>query len=553
MPAATVMVQGTASGVGKSTLVAALCRLLRREGLRVAPFKAQNMSNNAAVTADGGEIGRAQAAQAQAAGVAPTVDMNPILLKPEGDARSQVVVRGKVWRRLSAREYHAAKAELLAVVAESLARLRAAYDVVVIEGAGSPAEINLRASDIVNMAVARLADAPVLLVADIDRGGVFAALLGTLQLLAPDERARVRGLLINRFRGDAALLAPGLRELESRAGCPVLGVVPYLPALHLPEEDSQALDAAPLPPPVGEGMGVGGIDIAVLRLPRIANFDDFGPLAAEPGVRLRYVERPAALGVPDLVVLPGSKSTLADLAWLRASGLGPAVLRLAAAGVPVLGICGGFQLLGRRLCDPDGLDGAPGEAAGLGLLAVETVFRGRKTTRPVTGRVVARGDGVFGALHGQLFSGYEIHVGRTTSALAPFAMLAGGFTPTPNPSPTGGRRGAASHGEAPDAAKSGPPQGWDQSEEQSGWSGRDGGEMPDGAAAPDGLVAGTYVHGLFHNDSLRRALLGALAARRGVRLPAATGPLADPYDRLADAVAASVDLRRLYALCGLRV
>ena len=562
MNGAVLMVQGTASSVGKSVLVTALCRILRQDGLRVAPFKAQNMSNNSYVTSTGGEIGRAQVNQAEAAGIEPETDMNPILLKPEGDARSQVVVRGKVWRRLSAREYHAAKAELLGVVAESLARLRAAYDVVVIEGAGSPAEINLRASDIVNMAVARLADAPVLLVADIDRGGVFAALLGTLQLLEPDERARVRGLLINRFRGDAALLAPGLRELEARAGCPVLGVVPYLPALHLPEEDSQALDAAPplpapLPPPVGEGAGVGGIDIAVLRLPRIANFDDFGPLAAEPGVRLRYVERPAALGVPDLVVLPGSKSTLADLAWLRASGLGPAVLRLAAAGVPVLGICGGFQLLGRRLCDPDGLDGAPGEAAGLGLLAVETVFRGQKTTRPVTGRVVARGDGVFGALHGQLFSGYEIHVGRTTSALAPFAVLAGGFTLSPNPSPTGGGRGtgrgAASHGEATDAEKSGTPQEWDQSEEQSGWSGRDGGEMPDGAVAPDGLVAGTYVHGLFHNDGLRRALLGALAARRGLVLPAATGPLADPFDRLADAVAASVELRRLYALCGLPV
>jgi adenosylcobyric acid synthase len=272
----------------------------------------------------------------------------------------------------------------------------------------------------------------------------------------------------------------------------------------------------------------------VLRLPRIANFDDFGPLAAEPGVRLRYIERPAALGVPDLVVLPGSKSTLADLAWLRATGLGPAVLRLAAAGVPVLGICGGFQLLGQRLCDPEGLDGAPGEAAGLGLLAVETVFRGRKTTRQVTGRVVARGDGVFGALHGQLFSGYEIHVGRTASALPPFALLDSGCAP-----PREGR------GEAPHA--------WASSEGGAAWSGRDSGAMPDGAVAPDGLVAGTYVHGLFHNDGLRRALLGALAARRGVRLPAAAAPLADPFDRLADAVAASVDLRRLYALCGLPV
>jgi len=552
MTAATLMVQGTASGVGKSAVVAALCRLLRREGLRVAPFKAQNMSNNAAVTPDGGEIGRAQAAQALAAGIAPTVDMNPILLKPEGDARSQVVVRGKVWRRLSAREYHAAKAELLGVVAESLARLRAAHDVVVIEGAGSPAEINLRASDIVNMAVARLADAPVLLVADIDRGGVFAALLGTLMLLEPDERVRVRGLLINRFRGDAALLAPGLRELEARAGRPVLGVVPYLPALHLPEEDSQVLDtAAPQPfagrgepltsnpsPTRGErGEGVGGVDIAVLRLPRIANFDDFGPLAAEPGVRLRYVNRPAALGVPDLVVVPGSKSTLADLHWLRASGLGAALLRLAAAGVPVLGICGGFQLLGRRLHDPEGHDGAPGEAAGLGLLDIETVFMGHKTTRQVTGRVVARGEGVFGALHGQQFHGYEIHLGRTTGDLLPFAVL---DVSLPTDGERGERRGRSPHE-------------WQRGEGRGVSPGRDEGEVPDGVVAPDGLVAGTYVHGLFHNDGLRRALLGALAARRGVVLPGGTAPLADPFDRLADAVAASVDLPRLYALCGLPV
>jgi adenosylcobyric acid synthase len=285
--APTLMIQGTASGVGKSALVAALCRLLRREGLRVAPFKAQNMSNNAAVAADGGEIGRAQAAQAEAAGVAPSVDMNPILLKPEGDARSQVVVRGRVWRRLSAREYHAARPELLGVVAESLARLRAAYDVVVIEGAGSPAEVNLRATDLVNMAVARLADAPVLLAADIDRGGVFAALVGTLELLEPVDRARVRGLLVNRFRGDVGLLEPGLAFLEDRTGCPVLGVVPYLPDLRLPDEDSQGLATrSPSSRPGADAHDT--LDVAVIRLPRIANFDDFAPLEAEPAVRLRY-------------------------------------------------------------------------------------------------------------------------------------------------------------------------------------------------------------------------------------------------------------------------
>jgi adenosylcobyric acid synthase len=368
--------------------------------------------------------------------------------------------------------------------------------VVVIEGAGSPAEINLRASDVVNMAVARLADAPVLLAADIDCGGVFAALLGTLALLEPADRARVRGLLVNRFRGDVSLLAPGLADLSARGGCPVLGVVPYLHGLHLPEEDSQVLD-------IHATRAAAALDIAVLRLPRIANFDDFGPLAASPGVALRYVDAPARLGVPDLVIVPGTKSTLADLAWLRATGLGAALLRLAAAGVPVLGICGGFQMLGRRLRDPAGLDGAPGEAMGLGLLDAETVFAGEKATREVTGEIVAPGDGVFGRLAGQRFDGYEIHVGRTSGSEAPLALL------------DGARR--------------------------------------DGAVSADGLVAGSYVHGLLHARGLRAALLGALAARHGVTLPGADASADDPYDRLADAVAGSVDLPRLYALCGLPV
>jgi len=493
-PASTLMIQGTASGVGKSTLVAALCRLLRRRGVRVAPFKAQNMSNNAAVAVDGGEIGRAQAAQAEAAGVPPSVDMNPILLKPEGDARSQVVVRGQVWRRLSAREYHAARPELAGVVAESLARLRARYDVVVIEGAGSPAEINLRASDLVNMAVAALADAPVLLVADIDRGGVFAALVGTLELLEPVDRARVRGFVVNRFRGDRALLAPGLEFLEERTGRPVLGVVPYLHDLRLPAEDSLDLDGrSPRPAAV--------LDVAVVRLPRMANFDDFGPLELEPGVRLRYVARPQELGVPDLVVIPGTKSTLADLAWLRTCGFGTALLRLAAAGTPVFGICGGYQMLGTRLADPDGVEGAVGAAPGLSLLDVETVFAADKATREVVGQAAAHA-GFFGFAAQLALTGYEIHVGRTTGTTAPFAHI---------------------------------------------------GNRVDGAVSPDGLVAGTYLHGLFHNVAVRQALLGALAERRGVAWTPANQGGVDPYDCLADTVAAHVDLDRLYAMCGLPI
>ncbi len=497
--APTVMVQGTASGVGKSALVAALCRLLRRQGLRVAPFKAQNMSNNAAVCADGGEISRAQAAQAEAAGVAPTVDMNPILLKPEADACAQVVVRGRVRGRFTAREYQAVKPELRAVVATSLERLRRAFDVVVIEGAGSPAEVNLRAHDLVNMTVAHLADAPVLLVADIDRGGALAALVGTLELLEPADRARVRGLLVNRFRGDPVLLAPGLAFLEQRTGCPVLGVVPYLADLRFPAEDSQALDARATRD--GTPATAAAVEIAVVQLPRIANFDDFGPLEAEPGVRVRYVQAAADLGVPDLAILPGSKSTLADLAWLRATGLGAALLRLAAAGVPMLGICGGYQMLGEHLSDPDGAEGSPAAAPGLALLPVATVFASEKTTRQVAGAVVATA-GFFGCLAGAPLAGYEIHLGRTTGAAPPFARL---------------------------------------------------GPATDGAVAPDGLVAGTYVHGLFHNARLRHTLVRALAARRGVALPPSGAPDADPYDRLADALAASVDLGRLYTLCGLPV
>jgi adenosylcobyric acid synthase len=522
--APTLMIQGTASGVGKSALVAGLCRLFRRTGLRVAPFKAQNMSNNAAVCSGGGEIGRAQASQAEAAGVAPSVDMNPILLKPEGDSCSQVVVGGRVWRRLSAREYHAAKPDLLPIVADSLSRLRASYDLVVIEGAGSPAEVNLRAADLVNMTVAHLADAPVLLVADIDRGGAFASLVGTLELLDSADRARVRGLLINRFRGDLALLQPGLDVLEARTGCPVLGVVPYLRALHLPAEDSQDLDrrapdwdrSAPVAHPRPEAVRAPQpaderVDIAVISLPRIANFDDFTPLEAEPGVRLRYPRDTSELGVPDLVVVPGSKSTLADLAWLRASGFGTALLRLAAAGTPILGICGGYQMLGQHLTDSAGADGEPASAQGLGLLDVSTTFTADKTTRHVHGTVLASG-GFFGCLKAESFAGYEIHLGRTSGQTMPFASVS-----TAPAEPSG-------------------------LEQCSG---------PDGALSRDGLVAGTYVHSLFHAHRLRHRLLTALAGRRGIAPGRACHPIADPYDRLADAIAASVDLPRVYTLCSL--
>ncbi len=498
------MVQGTSSGAGKSFLVTALCRIFARAGYRVAPFKSQNMALNAAVVADGGEIGRAQAAQADAAGIEPTVDMNPILLKPEGDRVSQVVIRGAAARRVDVATYHAMAPELLAIVAESLARLRAAHDLVVIEGAGSPAEINLAATEIVNMRIARLAEAPVLLAGDIDRGGVFAALVGTLALLEPDDRARIAGFIINRFRGERGVLEPGLDMLVARTGVPVLGVVPFIPERLVPAEDSLDLDAtaALVANPV--------VDVAVIRLPRIANFDDFEPLADEPGVRVRFVRTPAELASADLVIVPGTKTTVADLAWMHASGLARAVRAAADDGAFVLGICGGYQMLGARVDDPDGLDGVAGSAQGLELLPVTTTFAGAKRTVRVGARVAAA-RGVLAAAAGRELSAYEIHVGSTTRAGDP------AFTIT--------ARGSAASSD------------------------------PDGAISADGAVTGTYLHGLFADDAVRGAVLRAVAARRGRAPDARWGRprrVAERYDRLADVVEGAIDVPALAKLVGLR-
>jgi adenosylcobyric acid synthase len=496
MTARVVMVQGTASSVGKSLLVAALCRILHQDGYRVAPFKAQNMSLNAAVTADGREISRATAVQAAAAGVEPTVEMNPILLKPETEARSQVIVLGRPAATLSARDYYARKAALWEVVSGALDRLRAVHDVVVIEGAGSPAEVNLRAGDIVNMRVARYAAAPVLLVGDIDRGGVFAALVGTLELVEPDERTLVGGFIINKFRGDRTLLEPGLDFLVGRTGRPVLGVIPYLPHLHIAEEDGVALEQQ------AAGHGDGPIDIAVARLPRIANFDDFDLLAAEPAVRLRYVAEPWDLGRPDLVILPGSKATVADLGVLRDSGLAARIIALARAGTPVLGICGGYQMLGQSLADPDGVESSTREAPGLGLLPVHTTFGTEKRMRRVRVRAIA-GVGPFGRLGDTSVAGYELHMGRTDGGNAPLFWVAG-------------------EGEA---------------------------ERADGCRSGDGMVAGTYLHGLFEHAPVRQALIGWLGARRDLQLELGMAPSREAeYDRLAAAVRAALDLAAVYRL-----
>jgi adenosylcobyric acid synthase len=501
-----LMIQGTASGVGKSLLTAALCRIFARRGYRVAPFKSQNMALNAAVTADGREIGRAQAAQAEAAGVEPTVDMNPILLKPETDGRAQVVVRGVPAGSMTFGEYGRRRDEWLEVIRASLARLRASHDLVVIEGAGSPAEINLADGEIVNMRVARLADAPVLLVGDIDRGGVFAAFVGTLALLPPEDRRRVRGLIVNRFRGDAALLAPGLEALAARAGVPVLGVVPHLGEPLVAAEDSLDLDLGARDDP-GEPAR---LEVAVARLPRIANFDDLEPLRREPGVRVTFVAAARALAGADLVVLPGSKATILDLGWLRARGLAAAVVAAAAAGTPVLGICGGYQMLGRSLHDPDGVESSTTDAAGLGLLPVTTTFRRTKTTRRVRARVEAR-IGLFGGAAGCEVAAYEIHAGVSgvTGAARAFTVV-----------------------------------------ERAGQPAAD----PDGAVSADGAVVGTYLHGILADDALRGALLRFLAGRRGVAPDPRWGaprPAAERYDRLADAVAASVDVGAIAALAGL--
>ena len=483
-----IMVQGTMSGAGKSLLCTALCRIFKQDGLRCAPFKSQNMALNSAVTADGLEMGRAQAVQAAAAGVRPDVRMNPILLKPTSDVGSQVIVHGEVRGQMPAREYFAYKKRLVPDILAAYRSLAAEHDVIVIEGAGSPAEINLKADDIVNMGLAKLVDAPVLLAGDIDRGGVFAQLYGTVALLDPDEKARVKGLVINKFRGDADILRPGLAPLEAKTGVPVVGVVPYI-RVAIDDEDSLApqLERADAHKP---------LDVAVVRLPRISNFTDFAPLEQHPLLGVRYVSGPRALGAPDLVVLPGTKSTLADLRWLRESGLEAAILRLAAGGVPVLGVCGGYQMLGRTLSDPEGVEGAPGAGCrGLGLLPTDTVFTPRKT------RTRTRAAALAGPFAGAQLEGYEIHMGRTEAQGAPFCRLADG--------------------------------------------------REEGCAA--GNVFGTYLHGLFDSGEATARLADWLCARRGID-PAGWQPLSHAalqereFDRLADAVRGALDMAAIYRM-----
>ena len=486
------MVQGTASHVGKSLLCAALCRSFARRGVDVAPFKAQNMALNSCVTPAGEEIARAQCLQARAAGVVPTADMNPLLLKPKGDRVAELIVRG---RHLADYDAAAYQREFLPragrIVAESLARLGREHELLVIEGAGSPAEVNLMDRDVANMRTARWADAAVLLVGDIERGGIFASLLGTLDLLPSEDRARVAGLVVNKFRGDPDLLGDGLAFLERRSGVPVLGVVPYRRDLDLPQEDSLGLDRLP------RG---GAVTVAVPRLPHMVNFTDLDPLGRD-GVGVVLAERPEELAAADLVLLPGSKNTVADLRYLRETGLAEGIRRARERGSFVLGICGGYQMLGTSLSDPEGVEDAPGDTEGLGLLDAHTVFVPGKRTRPSLARVVGEGE-LLAPLRGSEVAGYEIHLGRTRPG-------------------AGARAALVAAGEAL------------------------------GAESADGRVVGTYLHGLLEDRAFRRRLVEVLYRRRGLEPPPEEDPGPDPLDRWTDLVEGSLDLGRIRALVGL--
>jgi adenosylcobyric acid synthase len=477
MTARVLMFQGTGSDVGKSLIVAGLCRLLANRGMVVRPFKPQNMSNNAAVTPDGGEIGRAQALQARAARAAPSVDMNPVLLKPQSEVGSQIVVQGKVWGTAKAREYQAKKPELMPYVLDSFARLRGACDIVLVEGAGSASEVNLRANDIANMGFARAADAPVILIGDIDRGGVIASLCGTASVVDPKDAKLIAGFIVNKMRGEPSLFESGMRFVAERAGWASIGLVPHFADAHrLPAEDVQGLESFPAQDAARAGRRV---RIAVPVLPHIANFDDLDPLRLEPGIELILLRNGAPLPVDvDLVILPGSKATIADLAALRGFGWDSDIIAHARRGGRVLGLCGGYQMLGRSVSDPNGIEGPPGASDGLGLLDIATELAGDKSLVAVKGRTMADDIAV---------SGYEMHIGRTT----------GPATQNPMVKLEDGRA--------------------------------------DGAASANGRIAGTYLHGFFAGDAQRAAWLARLGA------PASSLAYEDMVDQTLDALAAHLE------------
>ena len=502
-----IMMMGTSSHVGKSILATAMCRILYRKGRKVVPFKAQNMALNSYVTRDGDEMGRAQVAQAEAAGMEPMVDMNPVLLKPTGNAASQVIIMGKPVGNMSAREYHRGYSlKAFDAVKEALGRLDKEYDTIVIEGAGSPAEINLKANDIVNMRVAKYLQAPVLLIADIDRGGALASLVGTLELLDEEERALVKGLVINKFRGDVTLLTPAIDFLEEKTGKPVLGVVPHIDQMGIDDEDSVSLEEKQAAPTEGD------IRIAVIQTPKISNFTDFDALAHEKDVALYYVKSVEDFGEPDVIMLPGSKNTTEDMLYLRKSGLGEKILAHAKAGKAVIGICGGYQMLGEVIRDPQHTESQNDEVAGLGLLGMETVFASEK----LTSQVVAQCQDLH--FMGQFISadnlqGYEIHMGHTAFTREadnhPFTVCQ--------------RRGNACASQ-------------------------------EGTANAAGNVFGTYIHGVFDNDVFRRSVLNALRHSKGLEaLTNTRNVMAEKqqaYEHLADVVENALDMEKLYQIMG---
>ncbi len=491
--AKAIMIQGTMSNSGKSFITAGLCRIFAQDGYKVAPFKSQNMALNSYITKEGLEIGRAQAMQAQACGIEPVSDMNPILLKPTSQTGSQVIVHGEVMGNMKATDYYANKKALIPEVMASYRRLFADYDIIVIEGAGSPAEINLKDDDIVNMGMAKMAKAPVLLVGDIDRGGVFAALYGTVMLLDEDERDLIKGMIINKFRGDVDILRPGLKQIEDKVHKPVIGVVPME---HIDIDDEDSLSERLEQTGIGQGM-----DVAVIRLPHISNFTDFSVFERMKGVSLRYVTYQSQLKTPDLIFIPGTKNTMGDLAWLRQSGLEGAILRCHEAGTPVVGICGGFQMLGQELSDPFGVENG-GCMRGMGLLNTKTVFEKVKTRTRIKGRIV-RSEGIFSELSGLAVEGYEIHMGITKNlgGCQPMIFLEDGRT--------------------------------------------------DGLAREDFSVFGSYLHGLFDDPAIAGALTRRLMEAKGI----AAGVLVDEetyknqqYDRLADLLRKSLDMEKVYEI-----
>lgn len=504
--AKTIMIQGTMSNAGKSLIAAGLCRIFKQDGFRVAPFKAQNMALNSYITEEGLEMGRAQVVQAEAAGIKPEVSMNPILLKPTNDTGSQVIVNGIPLGNMPAREYFAYKKKLIPEIQKAFDNLSDRYDILVIEGAGSPAEINLKQEDIVNMGMAVMADAPVLLVGDIDRGGVFAQLYGTVMLLEPEEKERIAGLIVNKFRGDPSILEPGLSMIEEKLGIPVVGVVPY-GTVDIDDEDSLGNHMADKTKKEGAL-----VDIAVIHLPRISNFTDFSVFSIMPQVNLRYVSKVSELKNPDLVILPGSKNTVEDLLWLRQNGLEAAILKLAASEIPVFGICGGFQMLGEFLHDPKGLESSAAKTPlrGMGLLPVRTVFGKEKTRTRVEGSCTGI-QGIFEALSGLEIEGYEIHMGETTRSVPPLTYIM---------------------------------------ESQSGSH----------LAKMDGCqrnnVYGTYIHGFFDQEKIAETIAQALMKAKGLSTSLEEGRnyqeyRETQYELLGDMLRNSLDMKKIYSLMGI--